>query len=290
MLGRMATWPVGYFRAYTGWFLRHRRTVGARVSTINAEINRIGFIKIHYRPMEGSEGGRKTEDRVGISVTEGSTLEHLLQAYIANGGNPLGISSMMYPQSSTVEVDAEGEATITEEYPDSGVVFAMSADPNDPLPSDTDTGYGAYPGGMIHTHRYFPARQGGRISHGAFDHDALVKTMHQIRSWANQDLREMLSDLESRIIKQCDLREQLIQERDEVLVQAFGGVLDGVADIDNERFDTNLMVQNLIQDVSEMIYEKSDDGVTLIPKHRTEAFLLFTFPAVPADFTIEDSL
>lgn len=280
--GRMAEWPVGYFRAYSGWFLRHRRTIAARITTLNAEIKRIGFIKIHYET-ENDEGNlRRTEQRKGISVTEGSTLEKLLQAYIANGGNPLEISSFMYPESSLVTVE-DDEATVTEEYPNSGVIYPMSADPNDPLPDGgLETGYGAYPGGMLNTHRYFPMRQGVRVSPGSYDHEAIFKTMHKIRGWANQDLKEILSDLEARIIKQCDLREQLIRERDEVLVEAFGGVLAGVPDADPDRFDANMQVQNLVQDMSETIYETADDG-SLIPKHRTDAFFPFTFPAEPAD-------
>jgi hypothetical protein len=253
---------------------------------MSAEINRIGFIKVMYRTDTNLEGATKTEDRIGISVTEGSTLEHLLQAYIANGGNPLEISSTMYPQSSEVDVDENGDATVAEDYPNSGVVSPFSADPNDPMVSATNTGYGVYPGGMPKNHRYYPSRQGGQISNGAYDHASLVKTMHQIRSWANQDIKEILSDLEFRIIKQCDLREQLIRERDEVLVQAFGGFLDGVPDSDSDRFDTNMLMQNLIQDLSDMVYEKMPDG-TLVPRHRSDAYLLFTFPNIPGDFSIE---
>ena len=284
--GRMAVWPVGYFRAYSGWLLRHRRTIAPRISTMNAEILRIGEVHVEYADDDTVENGRKSERRIGISVTAGSNLEMLMQAYVANGGNPLEISSFMYPQSSTVDVDDDGIATVTERYPNSGVVTPLSADPNEPMTSDTDTGYGDYPGGLLKTHRYFPARQGGRISNGAFDHDAVVKTMHHIRAWANQDISATLSDLEARIIKQCDLREQLVHERDEIIVQAFGGVLAGVPDIDEDRFDTNLMVQNLVQDMSETIFTPDADGVLMIPIHRADAYLPFTFPDLPEDDTI----
>ena len=280
--GRMAEWPVGYFRAYSGWLLRHRRTVPARVTTLNAEIQRIGFIKVQYRTIQDDNGARKSEERIGITVTEGSTLEKLVQAYIANGGNPMEISSMMYPQSASVTMDSEGEASIEDDYPNSGVVFPMSADPNEPLPSDKDTGYGMNPGGIVKSSRFYATRQGVKVSPGSYDHDAIVKSMHQIRSWANQDIKEALSDLEARIIKQADLREQLVRERDEVLVQVFGGVLTGVDDMDPDLFDANLMMQNLIQDMSNTIYQTADDG-SLIPAHRDDAYFPFTFPAEPAD-------
>jgi hypothetical protein len=280
----MAEWPVGYFRSYSGWLLRHRRTVPARVSTLNAEIQRIGFIKVDYRTVNTTDGDIKSEDKMGFSVTAGSSLEKLLQAYIANGGNPLSISGFMHPQSTSIDVDGNGEGTKSEQYPNSGVVFPLSGDPNDPLSSDTDTGYGASQAGMLDTYRYYPARQGTRLSPGAYDHGSVVKSMHHMRAWANQDIKEM-NDMESRIIKLCDLREQLIQERDVILVQAFGGVLPGVQDLKNDQFDSNLLVQNIYQDMANLVFKAAPSGVTLLPTHKDDEFLPFTFPAVPAEFS-----
>lgn len=280
----MAEWPVGYFRSYSGWLLRHRRTVPPRVSTLNAEIQRIGFIKVDYRTVSTTDGDIKSEEKTGFSVTAGSSLEKLLQAYIANGGNPLSISGFMHPMSTTMNVDTDGEGTKFEQYPSSGVVFPMSADPNDPLPSSKDTGYGASHGGMLNTHQDYSTRQGSRVSPGAYDHSSVVKTMHQMRAWANQDIKE-LNDMEARIIKLCDLREQLIHERDVVLVQAFGGVLTGVQDLDTERFDANLLVQNIYQDMANLVFKPTPDGAGLIPTHKDDEFLPFTFPSVPAEFT-----
>lgn len=280
----MSEWPVGYFRSYSGWLLRQRRTIPTRVTTLNAEIHRIGFLKVDYRTVSTTDGDIKSEDKMGFTVTAGSSLEKLVQAYIANGGNPLSISGFMHPMSTTMDVDANGEGTKSEQYPNSGVVFPMSADPNDPLPSDKDTGYGASPGGMLDTYRYYPARQGSRVSPGSFDHSSVVKTMHQMRAWANQDIKE-LNDMESRIIKLCDLREQLIHERDVILVQAFGGVLGGVQDLDDERFDSNLLVQNIYQDMANLVFRSASDGVTLIPTHKDDEFLPFTFPTVPSEFS-----
>jgi len=279
----LAEWPVGYFRSYSGWLLRHRRTIPTRIATLNAEIQRIGFIKVDYRTIDTNDGVIKSEEKTGFSVTVGSVLEKLLQAYIANGGNPLSISGFMYPQSTTMDVDANGEGIRSEGYPNSGVVFPMSGDPNDPMPSEDDTGYGSSQAGMLGTYRYYPARQGIRVSPGAYDHGAVVKTMHQMRAWANQDIRN-LNDMEARIIKMCDLREQLIRERDVILVQAFGGVMPGVQTLDNERFDANLLVQNIYQDMANLVFKPGGDGVTLIPTHKDDEFLPFTFPAVSAEF------
>jgi hypothetical protein len=254
------------------------------VSTLNAEIQRIGFIKVDYRTVSTTDGDIKSEEKMGFTVTAGSSLEKLVQAYIANGGNPLSISGFMYPMSTTMDVDADGEGTKSEQYPNSGVVFPMSADPNDPMPSANSTGYESSSGGMLDTYRYYAARQGSRVSPGSYDHGSVVKSMHQMRSWANQDIKE-LNDMEARIIKLCDLREQLIQERDVILVQAFGGVLDGIQDLDADRFDANLLVQNIYQDMANLVFRQASDGVALIPTHKDDEFLPFTFPTVAAEFT-----
>jgi len=283
----MGVWPVGYFRAFSGWVLNNRRGVAARVATINAEVSRIGFIKVFYQGLDSAGSTERSEDRLGISVTAGSTLERLVQAYVAQGGNPLDISSFMHPQSTDIDVDDEGNTVSVSQYPFDGLIAPRSAEPNEPYVSATDTGYGAFPGGMPRTHRYFPARQGGRISPGSYDYNAVVKSMHQIRDWTNQDIKERLSDLEARIIKQCDLREQLVHERDVVLVQAFGGALFGVAPLDEERFDKNLMVQNMIRDMEGLIYKVDDLGDIIAPRMRDDAYLAFVLPDVPEDFMVE---
>jgi len=284
---KLGVWPVGYFRAYSSWLLRTRKEVSARLRMISAEIERIGFVTVYYADAEQVVDGvqKKTEVRTGISVTPNSTLLRLMQAYIANGGNPLDVSSFTYPDSVQVlETDDEGNPTsVTEHYPHAGLMAPMSADPNDPVEGAGSSGYGAYPGGFIRGDRYFPARQGGRMSPGAFPRDSVVQTMQQIRGWANQEIKERLQDIEWRIVKQCDLREQLTKERDEVLVQAFGGVLAGVGPLDVARFDPTLRVQNLVQDMYSILYPMDGDTVQSFSPGETNAFLVFTFPDLPSE-------
>ncbi len=252
---KMTVWPIGYFRATTSWLLRNRKEVSARISTMSAEIARIGHLTIGYEKTTDAEGVTTvSETRISISVTPGSTIQRLVQAYIANGGNPLDISPF---------------AHATDDYPHGGVVSPQSSDAGTRqpvmLPADgdndpVDSGFGAYMGGWLNTDRYYASRQGGRKDSGSYDSDTIVVGMHQIRSWANQEIKERLQDIEWRIIKQCDLREQLIKERDEVLVQAFGQYLEGVAHMDEGRFDDNLLVQNIIQDMYQLIYQDTESG------------------------------
>jgi len=252
---KMVVWPIGYFRATTSWLLRNRKEVGARIATINAEIDRIGNVYVGYEPTTNAEGEEDfTETRLSLSVTSDSNVGRLMQAYVANGGNPLDISPFMYPEFG---------------YPHGGVISPMSVDDNegkqpvmiDDGSGEVDSGYGASMGGWMNTDRYYPARQGGRKDQGSFDSDTILTGMHHVRSWANQEIKERLQDIEWRIIKQCDLREQLVKERDDVLVQAFGGVLSGVPEFDEDRFDDNLLVQNVIQEMYQLIFQTADTGL-----------------------------
>lgn len=280
---KMSVWPVGYFRAFSSWLLRNRRDVAARIQVINAEISRIGFIRVYYRQIEEGDGTKRlTEERVGFSVTPGSNLERLLQAYIAQGGNPLDISAFAYPDSTAiVEFLPDGTPVYAESYPHGGVAAPKSVSPNNPVGVPGSTGYGGYQGGYLETDRYYPARQGGRSTPPNLD---VAKTMHQIRGWANQEIKERLQDIEWRIIKQVDLREQLCQERDEVLVQAFGGALGCLPALDPERFNPDLQVQALVQDMYQLLYETDSTGRVTAFRARPEVgFLHFTFEDVPSE-------
>jgi hypothetical protein len=268
----MMAFPPGYFRAVSRWILSERRDVANRVAVLSAEMARIGFVKVRYKRAALADGTiRASYKRIGFEVTEGSTLARLIQAYIANGGNPWDISSFMHPDATEFVTELEdGTSVVSEQYPNSGVVApGLDTDygpPNITLPNENSTGYEQDPGGFIgHPEdgldpRYMPPRLGGRMDPGAFDYATPLKLMTRIRGWANQEIKEKLQDIEWRIVKQADLREQLELERDSVLVQAFGGYLQGLPDIfDDERFDQGMLVQNLIQAMYEQLFDMEDN-------------------------------
>ena len=115
---KLAFWPTGYFRASTSWLLRHRREIAARIDVITAEVTRIGLVKALYGAVKVGDKWVMSENRLGFSVSKGSTLARLCQAYIANGGNPLDISSFMYPDGSeTLKLNAKGEPITQDHYP-----------------------------------------------------------------------------------------------------------------------------------------------------------------------------
>ena len=199
---KMAVWPTGYFRAYSSWLLRNRRDVLRQVRTISAEIQRIGFVRVSYLSRDKGGEVRATEERVGFAATSGSSLSRLCQAYIANGGNPLDISPFWHPDGTEVrELDANGNPVVQERYPDGCVAAPISVESNSPAGKPGGTGYESYEGGWIRSDRYYPARQNGRRSRGAFDSDSIVRHMHAMRGWANQAIKERLQNIEWQIIR-----------------------------------------------------------------------------------------
>jgi len=290
---KLSRWPVGYFRAISSWLLRNRREVPARIATLTAEVDRIGFIRVYYRVSDNDDGSRTvTEDRMGLTVTEGSSLHKLLQAYIAQGGNPFDISPFWHPdEASVVGYDGAGNPVKAPDYPHGGIVSLKSAAPNEPLAStrkDDDgntvyeaTGFENHPGGDPDTERFYTARLGTQAARSNLD---IPTVMHKIRGWANQEIKERLQDIEWRVVKLMDLREQLTRERDEVLQQAFGGALPGLPGFDEARFNPALTVQSLIQDMYELIYVTGEDGRVLAFRANDNVALLnFTFEDVTSE-------
>lgn len=291
---QMARWPVGYFRAFSQWLLINRRTVGPRVAMINAEIARIGSITVRYRGNPAEDGSvTMTEERMGFEVEENTTLSRLVQAYIANGGNPFDISPFWIPDRTEV-THKNGKAIRVEAYPYGGILAPSTAEPNEPYPETatdddgnkvvTRTGFGGNLAGLPKADRNYSVRLGTRAP--VANHD-IVTAMRKMRDWANQDIKERLNDLEWRIIKQMDLREQLEQERDTLLAQAFAGAVDGLPGLDHKRFNPSLAVQSLVQDMYEILYEM-DDSTQTVKAFRAGPdvdFLEFAF----ANVTSEDN-
>jgi len=212
-----------------------------------------------------------TEERLGFSVTEGSSLARLVQAYIVNGGNVFDISPFWMPDKTKIlGRDGAGKAIRAEKYPHGGLLAQKSAEVNEPLPqkaTDDDgtevivrTGFGGYPGGQVETDSNLQFRLGTRAPVG---HHDVVTTMRKMRDWANQDIKERLNNIEWRIVKQMDLREQLEKERDELLVQAFGGALEGLRGLPSKGFNPGLTVQSLVQDMYEILYEMDEATATV---------------------------
>jgi len=260
---KMSIWPVGYFRRICSWLLRNRRDVSARVAVINAELRRIGFVTVFYAQEEQEDGTvRATERRTGFAVTRGSSLERLVQAYIAGGGNPLDISMFLHPDTDFItELSEEFDARTTSFYPHGGVAAPQSVEINDPVGDPSSSGFESYRGGQIPFDGNPQFRLGAWVDRGAWDDETIVRTMHLIRRWSNQGIREKVKDIEWRVIKLSDLYEQLRRERDEVLVEAFGDALNALTGYDNPEVFLNAQrIQGLMTEMWKLIYQPTGDG------------------------------
>ncbi|OHD22584.1 MAG: hypothetical protein A2Y38_00490 [Spirochaetes bacterium GWB1_59_5] len=301
--------PAGYFRGVAQWLLQNRRDLPARVATISAELNRIGTITVLYDTYKDADGNtRAKETALGFSVTEGSTLAHLVRAYIANGGNPFNISKFLIPNTTTSELTASGSA-LTEQYPGGGVVAPQSVEYNDPLPvlddreklddptanavtgddkkftAPTRSGYEGHGGGYLKSDRYYAGRMGGRMGRGSWDSNTVVRMMHDVRRWANQDIKTRVQDIEWRILKQMDLREQLLYERDSVVVQAFGSLQYGIPPFDPASLRRERLVPVILDEMAKLISTQDPATAKLVGSGAgaQSGFLTFVFPDVTSE-------
>lgn len=255
--GWLGTFRQGSWKAFRDFILNERRDVGKRIDVIDAELNRIGRVSIAYAREEDpdTKDVRITEERVGIKITKNSPLEKLMQAYIAAGGNPFDISHFFIPdQTTVVDKDARGDVKLGHRYPYGGVGYPQTSDYEEPVNS-----YGPYPGGYMPLRKYPPLRTGGQIDIDS-EAEPFVNYIASTRRAFNKEIKYKRNQIEWRIIKLCDLREQLLNERNNILVQAFGGLVPSLNTFDPDRFVESLRVPKVVALIDEIFYEKDDNG------------------------------
>ena len=246
--GWLGTFRQGSWRIFRRFVLEERRDIGERIAVIQAELSRIGEITVLYASTTDGEGNTVvSEEREGFLVTEGSSLGKLIQAYVALGGNPFDISMFLTPDA-VVTLDSEDTSLPgTETQPYQGVVYAKSASYN--------LG-GLYEGGYLSYTKYVPARVGGRRE---LEDYGVAAQVRKARKWVNPSIRYKRNDLEARIIKLCDLREQLLQELQDI-VFASAGVTATSPYFDTDQFSPNLSVAAIVSTIDSLFYEVAEDG------------------------------
>lgn len=268
---RQAQW-----RSFRDWTLNERRAVSGRLRVINAELNRIGVITVFYKKqsqtVQTSSGAEReietvTEERVRFAVSSGSSLEKLVQAYIAQGGNPMAISLWLQPDRVQFTTDEDPQAdpdddpneTVTQQgfesvpfdQPYGGVISVTTAE-------SYGVG-GQYPGG-ISVKLTDLTRNAGRYVEEADAGAKIAIKMDWARRWVRQELSE-LNQLEERIVKLMDLREQLMHERDVLIQQAIGGsVPDFGNPPDPTRFARTLHLTEIVTQMDSVFYETDENG------------------------------
>jgi hypothetical protein len=249
--GAMAHFRVGYYQGVRNYLMRERREVAKRIEALDQELDRIGRIRVQYARKKAPNGTvTVSENRVGFTVTKNSSLERLIQAYVVNGGNPFDISHFFFPD----EVEILSDGTVQDNYPYGGVVSPQTADYNEPKGS-----FNSYPGGYIPLKKYVGNRLGRRevISD---EEDMVFRLVHKMREWNNQAIDHKLHSLERRILRLCDLREQLRHEKEQVLVEAHGSVLQRVGEFDEDLFLEDHRFLRIVDLFDKILFETGDDG------------------------------
>jgi hypothetical protein len=194
-----------------------------------------------------------SERRIGFEVSANSSLERLIQAYVAQGGNPFDISMFLTPDSfeivSTTTADDGTVTTITRETePYGGILSPRSAD---------GVTTGLYTGGWIAAWRYPPRKFGNNITY-VTESAEMTPAIRAARDWVSREIRTKRNDIEARILKLADLREQLMIERDEILPTAVGGVISGLPY--DENFAISFNVSSIVNTIDAVFYPLTDQG------------------------------
>lgn len=264
------------WKAFRDWTLNERRSVAARLRVVDAELRRLGRITVFYRRrvevVQTQEGAEReienvTEEREAFVVSPGSTLEKLVQAYIAQGGNPMSISLWLQPDdiqfTTDEDPDEDPDDDPNELFTDRGVPSTPYDQPGGGVaaPQSTDS-YGPggqYVGGLSNL-IWDPTRLAGRYFNQASAGSKIAIRLDFGRRWVGQNLSE-LSKIEARIVKIMDLREQLMNERDTLVQQAVGGsVPDFPEPPDPDRYARNLHLTRIVSEMDRTFYELDENG------------------------------
>lgn len=254
---------VGSYRAFRTFSMHELRSAKARIDTIDRELSRIGCCTITYHVNSEAlaVGQRMTERRKNFSVTPNTSLEKLVQAYVAMGGNPFDISMFLSPRDGVRwEVDADGNNIMNEQQPHGGTAYPMDR---------AEENY--RDGGLPDMGGHIPLLKNprGRLAKDDpwADSEGTATNVRVAREWLNQPLREKRNNLEWQIIKLMDLREQLIREKDLIRLAA-GGFVTG---IDRPAaFPAELTLPRILQRIDGMFFPDSpgEDGITRVDRDR----------------------
>lgn len=241
---------LGAWEDFRKFALNQRKNVESRIERINHDLARIGGVIVIYDKKDRDDpNSLRTESRTGLYVSERSSLGKLMRAYTARGGNPLDISMFLTPDSYTYVDAEEGEPLYRESQPFGGVLFPESGD----AISDSKTI------GLLPVWRD-PARKLGS-KESVWDDpsaNAVGKRVVAARSWLTQEIKELRHDLEARIIKLCDLREQLLKERTEILITCVGGV--GGDEFDPKIYFADNHLSNIVTFFDKAFYMLDEEG------------------------------
>lgn len=268
--GWNCTFRRGQWLEFRRFVLLQRQNVPSRIEYINKELKQIGEVRVLYEKIGEGQDQKITEKRVGLEVEVNSSLGKLIKAYIAQGGNPFDISMFLRPDSydwverEEGEVNPNGNVALVDEQnnsvnmykqytqPYSGVLSPRTAKAEESEQLDT--------AGWLPIWKYRPRRLGDRNQSVYPRADEIGGVVSTARKWVTQEISHLRNNLESRIIKLCDLREQLMIERDNVLVNALSGTVAKLQPFDPKKQLEELHLSHIVTNIDLNYFEARDLG------------------------------
>jgi len=243
--GWLGTFRSGSWLELRKFVLHERRDIDKRIAYIEAELKRIGTVTVIFaRTIDGDET-TVTEERWGLDVSQGSSLEKLFRAYVAQGGNPLDVSLFLSP-NSTMLLDPESDVE-TPIQPYDGVVYPQS--------DDYVSGQ-EYKGGYQSIKKYVPGRVGGRKE---LNDGRTAELVARARGWANKEIETKRNNIEAQIIKLADLKEQLELELID-LTMAAAGSISAIPSLDEEQLSESHTVASIVTAIDAVFYAADATG------------------------------
>jgi len=222
-------WTVLFRRSswmeFRNFALNQRKNVPSRLQIIQSEIEKIGQIRVIYQRTDPNDITTPlTEKRLGLDLLDNTSLSKLLKAYVSLGGNPFDISMFLVPDSYIFIDSPTGEKDENDQVkkvsiptqPYDGIISPL-ADEEAGEPNTLSVA------GWLPILRYPNWKTGSNESYWNKGTE-IYPAIKSARQWITQEIKERRNDIEARIIKLCDLREQLLLEREEVLLGAVGDV------------------------------------------------------------------
>lgn len=186
----------GSWTAFRKFALEEHKDFDRRVAEIDKQIQTIGAVRVFYKRDE--ESNLATQRRTGVYVREGTSLHKLCMAYVAHGGNILDISMFLDPALTSQYEDKDATA----QHPMGGVISPLSGSAGDEV----------FVGGWVGLDKHYF----WKVGRAEIDIKALRKTsskIQMIRGSIEKEIKAKRNRLEEKIIKLCDLREQLVKEK-----------------------------------------------------------------------------
>jgi len=186
----------GSWIAFRKFILEEHRDIEKRIAEIDRKVSAIGTVKVFY---EKDNDGTVTQKRRGIYVKENTSLHKLCMAYVIQGGNVLDISMFLDPNSSKIDSNT-GEVQSTQ--PLDGRISPLSGQPNQEV----------FTGGWVGLDKHYWWKV-GRAELPSDPKRNVETIIRDLRRGFEKEIKVKRNRIEEKIIKLCDLREQLLQEK-----------------------------------------------------------------------------